>query len=194
MKKLSSRIVLFVSIISIAIIACSKKGSTPNNLPQTITIKPTKVKNGYFSINTSGGFTSFIDNNGNDSLGSSGNIYKYGTAVGDSIKLNFTFGDQYGGLGISYYNDTSTLRGYYRTKGDTVLKIETPSINNVFNKTILVTYYAGNDPAKKTEMEFCAFNSVKPNDSDLEIYSQYGLSADQLALVKSMLTTVKFLQ
>lgn len=193
MKKLSFRILLFVSIISIAIIACSKKGSTPNALPQNITIKPKTTTNGYFSINTQNGFIPFIDDS-TITTGSTGNIHKYGTAIGDSIKLNFTFGSEYGGLDLSYYTDTSTIRGHYRNQGDTVVKIETPLINSVFNKTILVTYYVGNDPAKEIEIEFSAFNKDKPMIGNLQIYSQYGLNNEQLTLVKNMLNTIKYFQ
>ena len=189
MKKHTFRTLVFVGIASIVAVACSKKNSTPtptpiNNLPQTLTVKPGRAKNGGFSISTPYGFIANINFNGTDDSTIQGDIYKYGSTVGDSIKLNFSYGIGYGGLVSA---DTIAARTYYANMGNTVLSVEKFSTDN-FNPVVLVSYLEN----KEFRMNLSAFNSVA-GKHNLNIYSQYANREDQKALIKSMMITVKYI-
>lgn len=190
MKKQIFSNLLFIGITSIALIACSKK-ETVNTLPQLLTIKATTNTNGYFSINTPGGFMFNVDDP-TLTTGSTGNIYKYGNTIGDSIKINFTFGGGYGGPTAL---DDLAVKNFHMN--DSILTIEHPLITNFGNNTSLITYYAGYFPTKDTtdiRVQLCAFDFGDNPYAKLQLYSQYAHKKDQLETMKNMMKSSKYIK
>lgn len=184
-KSIFYNLLLIVCVISFIGISCSKKEDDN----KTTIIKPAKFLNGYFSIFIPTGFKLIVENNDPYPMigpyGSTGDIFKYGNTIGDSIKIHFNFGKLYIGQGVPKL-DLSSIKYYYQN--DSIINIDSTPINN-FPTIRLITFF-NHKNITDTRLELFAFSNNP--EAKLQLYSFYALNPSQLSQVKSMMKSVQY--